>query len=190
MSDKAARKRQYIIDTAKTVFADKGFKSVTMKDIVEACDISRGGLYIYFDSTESIFNEIISEAAKQSIESVTGKTAGDKLAFFLNEQKKEILSKDKSLATALYEYLFYMQSIGNSDNAAADAFHMGLDTIEAIIREGVESGEFYADDVHTIALNIMYLMEGLKIAARTTGVSEKDIDSQLIFILGSLIAEE
>ena len=41
MSDKAARKKQHILDTAKKVFAEKGFKDVTMKDIVEACDISR-----------------------------------------------------------------------------------------------------------------------------------------------------
>jgi len=186
MSDKAARKRQYIIDTAKKVFAEKGFKSVTMKDIVEACDISRGGLYIYFDSTESIFNEIITEEAKRSLESLSGDSAGDKLAFFLNEQKKEILSKDKSLAVALYEYLFAC----TGDNAVSDAFKLGLDTVEAIVREGVESGEFYAEDIRTAALNIMYLVEGMKIAARTTGVTESDIEAQLVYILGGLFAEE
>lgn len=190
MSDKAARKRQFIIDTAKTVFAEKGFKSVTMKDIVEACDISRGGLYIYFDSTESIFDEIIREESKRSSESVSGKSAGDKLAFFLNEQKKEILNREKSLAIALYEYLFAMNAEGKTDNAGASAFETGVETIEAIVREGTESGEFYADDVHTSAFNIMCLIEGLKIASRTVGVKESDIDAQLIYILGNLIAEE
>ncbi len=190
MSDKAARKRQYIIDTAKNVFAEKGFKNVTMKDIVEACDISRGGLYIYFDSTESIFGEIIAEATKRSTDGIIGESAGDKLAFFLNEQKKSILNKEKDLSTALYEYMFAMKEEGRGDNAAISAFETGLATIEAIVSEGVESGEFYSDDVHATALNIMYLLEGLKIASRTVGVQESDIETQLIYILGNLIAEE
>ena len=30
-----------------------------MKDIVEACDISRGGLYLYFENTSQIFMEVL-----------------------------------------------------------------------------------------------------------------------------------
>lgn len=47
MSDKSVQKQKYIIETARNVFMEKGFKEVTMKDIVEACGISRGGLYLY-----------------------------------------------------------------------------------------------------------------------------------------------
>ncbi|MCR4728006.1 MAG: TetR/AcrR family transcriptional regulator [Lachnospiraceae bacterium] len=189
MSDKAAKKRQYILDTAKTVFSDKGFKSVTMKDIVEACDISRGGLYIYFDGTESIFEEIIREESGNAFKD-SGKSAGDKLAFFLNEQKKQILSKEKSLAVALYEYMFFKHENGEDSNPATDMFKTGVLTLEKIISEGVESGEFYADDVKRAALNVMYIIEGLKIAAETVGVSQEDIEEGLIFALSSLIADE
>ena len=41
MSDKTEQKRQLILDSATKVFADKGYRAVTMKDIVEASDISR-----------------------------------------------------------------------------------------------------------------------------------------------------
>ena len=44
MGEKSAQKKKYILDTARKVFVEKGFKSVTMKDIVEACEISRGGV--------------------------------------------------------------------------------------------------------------------------------------------------
>ena len=40
MSDKSVQKRKFILETARNVFAEKGFRSVTMKDIVEACEIS------------------------------------------------------------------------------------------------------------------------------------------------------
>ena len=56
MSDKSAQKKKLILETARTVFSLKGYRGVTMKDIVEACGISRGGLYLYFSSTEEIFS--------------------------------------------------------------------------------------------------------------------------------------
>ena len=55
MGEKSVQKKKYILETARRVFVEKGFKKVTMKDIVEACGISRGGLYLYFDSTSQIF---------------------------------------------------------------------------------------------------------------------------------------
>ena len=59
MGDKSEQKREYILEKAHKVFAQKGYRNVTMKDIVEACEISRGGLYLYFGSTEEIFKEIL-----------------------------------------------------------------------------------------------------------------------------------
>ena len=59
MGEKSELKREYILKKAKVVFAHKGYRAVTMKDIVEACEISRGGLYLYFGSTEDIFKEIL-----------------------------------------------------------------------------------------------------------------------------------
>ena len=43
MSEKSVQKRNYIIEKAREVFSQKGYLTVTMKDIVEACEISRGG---------------------------------------------------------------------------------------------------------------------------------------------------
>ena len=40
MGDKSVQKKQYIIDVAAKVFAEKGYKNVTMKDVVDACDLS------------------------------------------------------------------------------------------------------------------------------------------------------
>jgi AcrR family transcriptional regulator len=59
MGEKSIQKRRYILETARKVFVEKGFKKVTMKDIVDACDISRGGLYLYFESTSQIFQEVM-----------------------------------------------------------------------------------------------------------------------------------
>ena len=96
MSDKSVQKKKYIVETARKVFAAKGFKTVTMKDVVEACDISRGGLYIYFDSTESLFEEVLkNELLKSDTDVETGAetaiTNSDILTLFFRQQKKDII---------------------------------------------------------------------------------------------------
>ena len=58
MSVKTDQKKDLILKKAAEVFAKKGFKDVTMKDIVEACEISRGGLYLYYDNTKDIFADV------------------------------------------------------------------------------------------------------------------------------------
>ena len=94
MGEKSLQKKKYILETARKVFMQKGFKNVTMKDIVEACDISRGGLYLYFSSTEEIFLEVLHMESEQSDDVFSDSIgddarAADILAFFLNEQKRQ-----------------------------------------------------------------------------------------------------
>lgn len=60
MSDKTLTKKSeikklVILNNARKVFSKKGFSAVTMQDIIEACGISRGGIYLYFTSVDDIF---------------------------------------------------------------------------------------------------------------------------------------
>ena len=61
MGDKAKRTREKIQKEAYKLFADKGFKEVTMTDICEKTGLSRGGLYRYYSGTDEIFSEILSK---------------------------------------------------------------------------------------------------------------------------------
>lgn len=195
MSDKAAKKKQFILDTAKTVFAEKGFKNVTMKDIVEACDISRGGLYIYFDSTDSIFEELMaseSESWKAFLENCIAKnlSSGDKLVWFLSEQKKSMLNQGDNLTVALYEYLFVKHAGAMAISDSANYVSTATNMLAGIIEAGMESGEFYADDAYAAARNIMYVIEGLKVSSVAWGISESDIDEEFVYLLSGIVADE
>ena len=59
MSPRGDRTKQDIREKAYQLFAQKGFKEVTMKDICELTGLSRGGLYRHYESTEQIFLEIV-----------------------------------------------------------------------------------------------------------------------------------
>ena len=194
MSDKAAQKKKYIVETARKVFMEKGYKEVTMKDIVDACDISRGGLYLYFANTGELFEEVLSLEQEDAGDIFEGKNSGDAtpatiLALLLKEQKKELLSKKPSLGKAVYEY-FFAKEIPAKENILKKQFDAAVYVIEKLIQAGIEEGEFYCEDPRGAARNIMYVMEGLKIAAHTRGISEAAVDREIMYVMQGLIAEE
>lgn len=195
MSDKAAKKKQFILDTAKKVFAEKGFKNVTMKDIVEACEISRGGLYLYFDSTDSIFEEIMTAETvgeRAYIENFSQKqlSAAEKLAWFFAEQKKQILHSGTGLTVALYEYLFHKHEMAEMPENAISNRESLLAALTVLIEDGVELGDFDTDDAYGAAKHILFVLDGIKLAGVTVGISEEEMDDEFVYILSGLIAEE
>ena len=133
MSEKSVQKRKFILETAKKVFAEKGFRCVTMKDIVEACEISRGGLYLYFSSTEEIFLEVLTMESEETDEafgrSLENASASEVLAMFLKEQKREILRAKKTLMAATYEYFFAEQTV-KKDNFLKKQFNQAVKMLE------------------------------------------------------------
>lgn len=194
MGEKSNQKRQLILETAKKVFMEKGYKDVTMKDIVDACGISRGGLYLYFDNTRDIFLEVLRMESQEADDLFSGRlqenaSASDILALLLKEQKKELLRKKNSLTIAVYEF-FFQNKIAKKENMLRIRFESGVAVIEKLIEDGVAEGEFYCEDPRGCARNIMYVLEGLKAAASTIGITEKTVDDELLYIMQGLVIEE
>ena len=190
MGEKSIQKRKYILETARKVFVEKGFKRVTMKDIVEACDISRGGLYLYFESTSQIFLEVLKLESEETddvfSDSITeDATAADILVLFLQEQKKELLRKEDTLTQAIYEVYIETQP-NKKENVLRKQFEEAVKIIEKLIEAGVDSGEFYCEDCKGTARNIMFILEGLKISAQTIGITADTVDKEILYILKSL----
>ncbi len=195
MGEKSVQKRKYILEKARAVFAEKGFKNVTMKDVVDACDISRGGLYLYFSSTEELFLAVLADDTSEDDEEAVvaalsgDATAGDMLAIFLKEQKKEILRKKNNLTVATYEY-FSLHKVAGKDNPLKNQFDTAVRIVEKLIENGVENDEFYCENPLGCARNLMYVVEGLKIASKTIGVTEEAIDKELMYVLEGLVPDE
>jgi AcrR family transcriptional regulator len=51
--------RQLILDTARTLFARRGFDSTSTADIAERAALTRGALYHHFKNKEVLFQEIV-----------------------------------------------------------------------------------------------------------------------------------
>ena len=195
MGEKSEQKREYILKKAKEVFAKKGFRDVTMKDIVDACEISRGGLYLYFGSTEEIFKEILAQDLENDGEELTGDlsqdaTMAELLMLFLKEQKKIILRKKQDISIATYEFLFANKEEKKTAKMIRGQFETGIMVLNKILEEGVSREEFYCENTQAEATNIMYVLEGMKICAKTFGLSEGKVDQELLYLVSGLVMEE
>lgn len=190
MSEKSVQKRNYIIEKAREVFSQKGYLTVTMKDIVEACEISRGGLYLYFDSIKALFLAVLEKEKEESddeLEPALSKatSSADILALFLQEQKKEILKKTGSLRRANYEF-YFGNEIPRKENPMRKQFVMSVKIVEKLIKDAVEEGDFVCEDPLGAARNMMYVLEGLKVSAETTGITEETVNREIYYWLKGL----
>lgn len=196
MGEKSVRKKQFILKKAREVFAERGYKDVTMKDIVEACEISRGGLYLYFNSTKEIFLEVLNmkDTAEEEEEDVFTKavnenaSSSDILALFLQEQKRELCNDRESLTMATYEF-FFANKLPKSENPLKAQFDGAVQIIEKLITDGTETGEFLCEDPKGAARNIMYVLEGLRIMSQTVGITEKVVNKEILYLMKELLAE-
>ena len=195
MGEKSEQKRKYILEKARGVFAERGYKDVTMKDIVDACEISRGGLYLYFSGTDELFLSVLSSDHEEDDEEAVDAalsgdaSAGDMLALFLKEQKKSILRKKDNLTVATYEF-FSANKQSAKNNPLKIQFDTAVRIVEKLIENGAENGEFYCENPLGCARNLMYVVEGLKIMSKTTSVTEEVIDRELMYVLEGLVPEE
>ena len=194
MSDKTEQKRQLILDSATKVFADKGYRAVTMKDIVEASDISRGGLYLYFASVEDVFLAVLEMQEQATDNEISGEafenaSGGEILLWFLKSQKKEILKKKDSLMMAKYEYAFSCAEKKRVSFLKKEMDKAVL-VLQNILERGTENGEFACFDPKNEARDMMYAIEGMKVLSLTTGISEKRVDSEFLHMMERIVIED
>lgn len=193
MGEKSLQKRIYILEKAKEVFREKGYLGVTMKDIIEACEISRGGLYLYFDSVEAVFKEVLRVESEET-DDVFGPailetaSSADILGLFLQEQKKELLKKEGNLSRAIFEYNFE-NKVSPKENVYRKKFDMAVRVIEKLIIQGIEEGDLYCDDPRGTARNMMYVIEGLRISSQTIGITEDTVNREIRYLMRGISAE-
>lgn len=168
MGDKGTKTKERIRQEAYKLFAEKGFKEVTMTDVCEKTGLSRGGLYRHYSGTEEIFSEILSQEYVIDDRMKEHESASAILEDMLKAIKNEIMDRELSLSLAIYEYA----SLGNEDffiriNASAKR------RWNSLIDYGIGTKEFKEVDVEQISDMILYYYQGLRMWSRVIPFDEK-----------------
>lgn len=177
MVTKGEQTRDFILKKSYALFARKGFKQVTMKDICEITGMSRGGLYSHFSSTGEIFEVILKgmtqkddlEFQREIKKGIPAVTIMDNALALL---EREMNDSETSLSEAVYEYSETVDS-----NVMAELNEISVKNWSALIRYGIKTGEFNNVDVTEIVSLLLYSYQGIRMWSRIIPVSDKTIRS-------------
>jgi TetR/AcrR family fatty acid metabolism transcriptional regulator len=57
-------KKERVLKTALTLFAEKGYEKTTVEEIALKSEIAKGTVYLYYPSKDAIYNEVIHSASE------------------------------------------------------------------------------------------------------------------------------
>ncbi|HZZ36431.1 MAG TPA: helix-turn-helix domain-containing protein, partial [Caulobacteraceae bacterium] len=61
-----------IVAAALAVFAEKGFAAARLDDIAARAGVSKGALYLYFETKEELFRAVVSDTVAPNIDTLAG----------------------------------------------------------------------------------------------------------------------
>jgi AcrR family transcriptional regulator len=136
-----------ILEAALACFAEKGFAGTRMDDIATRARITKGTIYLYFESKEDLFKSLARQSIGAQIENVTayvnafeGKSA-DLLRFVLGTVGHFASTSDRVVLPKVL-----LAEAGKFPELAEfwrrEVIDRGLSLFTAIIRRGIARGEF------------------------------------------------
>lgn len=194
MSLRGDKTKQEIRDKAYQLFAEKGFKEVTMKDICERTGLSRGGLYRHYESTEQIFLEIVNAFSDQQKNEVFAKMEQHVPAAVILEElllgyEREMNDSENSFSLAICEY-YSNPAVPRPDNSVKRQYEVSKSTWTALINYGMGTKEFNRVDPESVFHIIVFAYQGVRMYSRLMEM-DGNIPPQIIReIKRLLLAEE
>lgn len=143
---KAARPQE-ILQAALGVFAEKGFARTRMEDIARQAGVTKGTIYLYFESKEAVFRALIGESIGHALDQVMAQiarfdgSAADLLRLALSRIGHFVLTSDQVVlpkiviaeADAFPEMVRFYR---------AEIIDKGLAALTGVVQRGIDQGEF------------------------------------------------
>ncbi|MEM6554442.1 MAG: TetR/AcrR family transcriptional regulator [Pseudomonadota bacterium] len=153
-------KRLALVDAALAVFSRVGFAAAKIDDVAEEAGVSKGTVYLYFDSKEQLFEGMVKSKMSPMLNNVAGlaidpdQSATDRLKQHLRFFYTKVLDTDRRQIMRL------IMSEGPNFPHLAEFYHAnvlsrGQAMINAIIQQGIETGEFRNMAGHGLMHNVV-----------------------------------
>lgn len=177
MGKKGENTKKFIREKAACLFAQKGFKNVTMKDICSVTGLSRGGLYRHYGSTGQIFSEIVDTLMSRQDNELSekmsaGLPAPQILDEILERYRREMADGASSLSVAIYE--FYSENFSEGhENSLLKQYQYSVDMWNAFLSYGIERKEFREVDCREVIDMILFSYQGVRMYSTILPLDEQ-----------------
>jgi len=183
-------KTRIILEQARQVFCMKGFLDVTMQDIIDACGISRGGIYLYYSSVDEILQEVIKQRNKDKFSIISKAVQNNEpfasvLSDFVSLQKRRLLRIKGSLFRAYCEYIF-SKPIDTVRSLRDEQLGHLRKSVYSILMLGVNQGIIRDEKISRLTDHIIVVIDGLSVLSLSDALTQEVVDEQFD-ILGEMI---
>lgn len=163
------QKRQELLKSAMACFAEKGYQSATIDDIVARSGMSKGAVYNYFSSKEDIYLTLLSRARQRNFEVLNQEinnqgSAVEKLEHIFNIYSDISYTNHDWLDRHRVQIEFYMNASRYEDLNERMREHGEVfrNFIIEIVEEGKRNGEFKDDaDSYLVAETFWSFTDGM-----------------------------
>jgi len=149
---KGLRTAERILDAAETLFARKGYKGTSLRDIARNAYIQQPGIYKHFDSKQGLYASVLDRALSPMIEAMQSHLAqggGDAAYVQLLDQMTDLLAKHPGMAALFQQALLVDDSTENQQPITEWLVRLLVQGKETIAPIGGASNEEQA--IHIIA---------------------------------------
>lgn len=183
-----------ILNSAFQLFSKNNYHAVSMTEIANGADISKGTLYWYFDSKEELFREI----------AVNGMDYFYNLFEEIAEENNSSEEKIRELISCVLEILVEhlnmldvfrnnVELISKDFKDAIDAKHQkNIEVVTKIIEQGIDEGLIKSEnpaDISTMILSVLFTPQTKELLDNAEKVESK-IDFIYDFIMNGISRKE
>ena len=155
--------RERILEAGGALFSAHGFEAVTLRQICEGAQVSKGAIYHYFASKEDLLGAIVISSLEQLLAHVerharTRATAAARLRGFVVSQAEFFEAHTAGFRVAMSRF----GSVGGSAQPRIEALRRDyIRVVRRLFADGIASGEFRQVDVRAgtrMVLALLYWM--------------------------------
>lgn len=187
MSSEERRKKEKenrknaILKAARKLFFERGFKSVTVDLIAAKAEVSKGSIYLYFDSKEEIYTQILIAAnieRHKEIENFAKRegTATELLLKFAHDYI-DFFFENKELFRILMTFMLHADNMNLTEDQNTQLIHTTNENIRVvaeILQKGIDAGEFSPDiNIRQAQNSIWGMLNGITSLYIYTGAPDK-----------------
>jgi AcrR family transcriptional regulator len=156
-------RRDAFLDVAQGLVETKGYEAMSIQDVLDALEVSKGAFYHYFDSKQALLEAVVERFADGAMATMAPILSDPKLAAL--EKLERVFAGIAGWKAERKELVLAIIEVWNSDSNAIVreklrrmTMRLMVPLLSAVIRQGLKEGVFKvasADETATVLMSIM-----------------------------------
>lgn len=132
--------RKELLGKCFDLFAEKGYTSITMREVAQGIGVSTGTLYHYFPTKEALFEQLVEEVSQQNVLMAMTELKGaqtfvermELLGRFLDENKEHLIKETYIFVDFCQHYGSKVLQSSNAHKRAEERYQQALSELFGI----------------------------------------------------------